>query len=121
MIKTKFVIIFFIVALIYLFCSLFFYKKDQHENRIINNACKPRGLLNSYRAKIYPKEFWLEQSVLYNDKDIIKYYYDDIEVCADIKNNVKKYSCLKHFEISTKTNLMCAKYANDMFKIHNNK
>lgn len=67
--------------------------------RISLANCMPDGILNSYRERWNPKEFWIDQNVILEIQLDRRWEYEEsIDRCRNIKDSVDKQRCFSYVQ-----------------------
>lgn len=68
------------------------------ELRIELDTCRPDSVLNSWRARINPKGFWISQNVILESSAERSWWFQDgISNCGEISDQPEKVACINYF------------------------
>lgn len=66
--------------------------------RIELATCRPDGIYNSWKERINPKEFWIDQTVSFEMELEKLRYWSVAEKCSDISEHAEKIACVSYFQ-----------------------
>lgn len=87
--------------------------QESYELRVELVSCRPDSLLNVYREKFWPLDFWVEQHVVLDPENM-----RDSSVCDDYPDEGEKLKCVYYFDRRIENVLACGELAWKMCRIH---
>jgi len=66
--------------------------------RIELATCSPDGIYNSWKERLNPKEFWINQTIVL-EMELEKLRYKSVaESCSEIREQTEKIACVSYFQ-----------------------
>lgn len=85
---------------------------EKYELRINLMNCMPDGVINSWREKWNPREFWVSQHVvLETDLERDWKYQESLDRCREQKNPIEKQKCFTYYESYHQAAIRCKEVA----------
>lgn len=76
--------------------------------------CQPDGIMNAWRERLYPKDFWIEQAVVFQ-KSIEKWDLDGrIQECQSESAQAERDNCVLNRQNQYVTARKCLAHANQL-------
>ena len=74
---------------------------DKYELRLNLTTCMPDGLINGYRERINPKEFWISQHVVLDVQLNSRgwEYEHQISICKSQENLIQRQKCEIYYQL----------------------
>lgn len=94
------------------------FASDYHTVRLELVGCQPDGILNAWRARWDPKEFWIEQAVVFQNEIERWNLSGDIQGCQSESSQTERVNCVLYMQNRYNAAKQCLAHANALCRAH---